>query len=127
MTNVPPLPGQVFAMIHDLDDYTIPRLGLPEEVVLLGSHEGANVTTSKVLGKNTHKVVLDIDLPAQLIESSTPGHFHLYIDHEMTWKQYKKVINAMMEAGLLEAGYKGASFARKWTGLRLPWVRKPNA
>ena len=124
LEGVPPLPGQVFAKVWNLDDYT--QRGDDDEVVdFRGDAADANVTTSKILGKDTHKLVLDLDLPAALLPSSTRGHFHLYIDHEMTWKQYRKVLRALAGAGIIESGYLGASEQRGYTSVRLPWVRKP--
>lgn len=97
--------------------------------------EHANLITSMVatgaplnqLGGQfvTHKVVLDIDLPVTVLPSSTPGHHHLFIDHEMTWAQYVAVIEALSAAGIVEPGYLAAAQRRGHTAVRLPWVRKP--
>jgi hypothetical protein len=122
---IAPLKGQVFAKVWNLDDYT--RRNDEDEVVdFRGDSVDANVTTSRVLGKDTHKVVLDLDLAAKLLPSSTPGHFHLYIDHEMTWKQYRRVLRALAAAGIIETGYLGASEHRGYTSVRLPWIKKEN-
>lgn len=72
-----------------------------------------------------HKPILDIDFPVKAIGSSTPGHFHLYIDKEMPWYDYELLLRAMTVVGLLEPGYLDASLKRKHTSVRLPWVRKP--
>ncbi len=72
----------------------------------------------------THKVVLDIDFPVKAIPSSTEGHYHLYIDKEMKWADYVKLITTMAEVGLLESGYVRASIARGETAVRLPWIKK---
>jgi hypothetical protein len=122
----PPLAGQVFARVWNLDDYDN-RSAEGEIVDFRGTPDGANVTTSKVLGKETHKLVIDLDLPAQLLPSTTPGHFHFYIDKEMTWKQYSKVLKALAGAGLIEEGYLGASEGRGYTSVRLPWIKKEAA
>lgn len=71
-----------------------------------------------------HRPVLDIDFPAKLIPSSTEGHFHLYLDKEMTWEQYEKLLLALVEADILEPGYVSASIARGHTCVRLPGVSK---
>lgn len=73
---------------------------------------------------NLHRPVLDLDFPAALVPSSTPGHFHLYLDKEMTWSDYKYLICAFETVGLIEKGYKEASLAREFTSVRLPWVKK---
>lgn len=72
----------------------------------------------------THTPLLDIDMPAALVPSSTEGHFHLYIDKEMTWREYKRFLRAMMKAGIIEKGYYKISVKRKATHLRLPWIKK---
>jgi hypothetical protein len=71
-----------------------------------------------------HTPVLDIDVPAQLVQSSTPGKHHLYIDAPMTWDTYVKLLDAMQAAGILEPGYVSASKERGFTAVRLPWVSK---
>lgn len=71
-----------------------------------------------------HRPLLDLDLKAAVIPSSTSGHGHLYIDKELTWKQYQKLLNVLADLGIIEAGYRGASLARGYTALRLPWVKK---
>lgn len=62
--------------------------------------------------------------PAFVIASTTPGHGHLYVDKAMTWSTYQDLLGALVNAGVLEPGYVGASEARGWTCVRLPWVRK---
>lgn len=85
----------------------------------------ANVVSSEIdNGDGAHKLVLDIDHPAKLIPSSTPGHFHLYIDHAMSWERYAAVLLAMSTAGVLEEGFVNCALRRKFTAARLPWVRK---
>jgi hypothetical protein len=85
----------------------------------------ANILTSEVAGKpGMHKVALDIDLPAKLLPSSTPGHWHLYIDRELPWETYTKVLDALAEAGIIETGYARASKIRGYTSVRPPWLPK---
>jgi hypothetical protein len=94
----------------------------PDEVENI---DNANIVTSKVKGTiNQHKPVLDIDFPATLIPSSTPGHFHLFLDREMSWFVYEKLLYALADAGILEEGYVGASIQRGYTAVRLPWIKK---
>lgn len=71
-----------------------------------------------------HMLVLDLDVPAALVPSSTTGHSHLFIAAHMTWEQYERVLDALAAAGIVEHGYVGASKARGFTAVRLPWVRK---
>lgn len=71
-----------------------------------------------------HFPVLDIDIPAFLVPSSTPGHSHLYIDHEVSDEVYWRLCDVLAEAGILQPGYVGASKSRGYTSVRLPWVKK---
>ena len=74
--------------------------------------------------KRFHFPVLDLDVPAHLVPSSTSGHSHLYIDKLLSWDQYKELLTALAKAGIIEDGYAGASIARGHTAVRLPWKRK---
>jgi hypothetical protein len=71
-----------------------------------------------------HTVMLDLDVPSALIPSSTPGHYHLYIDVKMSWWRYRALLKQLSSAGIIEKGYYEASLRRKATHLRPPWVRK---
>lgn len=71
-----------------------------------------------------HRPVLDIDFPVKVVPSSTPGHFHLYLDKEMSWEVYEELLKALGKAGILEEGYVRASIAREHTSVRLPWIKK---
>lgn len=85
----------------------------------------ANIVTSEVKNRHrVHKPVLDIDFPVTLIPSSTPGHFHLFLDREMSWDVYEKLLYALADAGILEEGYVSASIQRGYTAVRLPWIKK---
>ena len=88
------------------------------------SPELAEVVSSEVVGPRMHTPVLDIDIPAYLIPSATPGHSHLYIDHLMTWRQYKRLLKALARAGIIEKGYADASIRRGHTCVRVPWRKK---
>lgn len=96
-----------------------------------GTHEAienisdAHVITSADLLTGLHRPVLDIDFPAKLIPSTTPGHFHLYLDKPMSWGQYSRFLTALRHAGIIEPGYASASQEREYTSVRLPWIRKP--
>lgn len=71
-----------------------------------------------------HRPILDIDFPAELIPSTTEGHFHLYLDKPMTWKQYRKLLGVLAEVGVVEPGYAQASIERGYSSTRLPWIKK---
>jgi hypothetical protein len=90
--------------------------------------EAADIETAELISSlnstGMHRPLLDIDFPAVVIPSTTPGHGHLYIDKEMSWKDYKKLLNLFADLGIIEHGYRGASLARGYSALRLPWIKK---
>lgn len=75
-------------------------------------------------GKGMHRVVLDIDMDAALIPSSTPGNHHLIIDKTLPWKDYVELLRALSKAGIIQPGYAKASIARGYSAIRPPWVKK---
>lgn len=87
----------------------------------------ANVITSLHRdGSGRHALVLDIDHPAWLIPSTTPEHYHLYVDVPggIEASEYWEVLTALANARVIESGYAGASAARGFTSVRLPWEQK---
>lgn len=114
-----PLPGQVLRNAEFLDyDEELHR----EPVADLAE---AKILTSEVEGEpGRHKIVLDIDMPAKLIPSSTEGHYHLIIDHEISWPEYQRLLWVMADIELLEEGYVAASDKRGYSAVRLPWIKK---
>lgn len=92
--------------------------------------EDANLVSSRIAGmslhSNLHAPTLDLDMQCALVSSSTPGHFHLYIDKVMTWENYQKLLIVMREVGILERGFVNCSIEQGQSTLRLPWVTKAN-
>jgi hypothetical protein len=84
----------------------------------------ANCVSSQCDDGKTHMPAIDLDLPCELIESSTPGHYHLLIDKPMPWFRYRVLLRAMVFAGLVEDRYYRHSVRRGQTFLRLPHVKK---
>lgn len=85
----------------------------------------ANLVTSIMRhDRKRHVPVLDIDVPHLLVDSSTPGHSHLYIDVPMSWWRYRMLLRQLAKCGIIEKGYYKASVGRKHTSARLPWVDK---
>lgn len=71
-----------------------------------------------------HAPVLDLDFPAHLVPSSTPGHFHLFLDKELPWPVYEKLLRALAEAGIIEQGYAEASIKHQASYVRLPGIKR---
>lgn len=67
-----------------------------------------------------HFPVIDLDLPCQLIPSGTPGHFHLYLDKPVPWEQYKNIIKALCEAGLVQWAWFDTTRERGYSSVRHP-------
>jgi len=117
----------------DSNDKDNNRPGDREEVPIV---EAANVITSlhrpdpfDLLNETDdprHALVLDIDHPSWLMPSTTPGHYHLYVDVPggIPSTEYYLLLTALANARVIEAGYAGASAARGFTSVRLPWVAK---
>ena len=102
----------------------------PATVDLFMGEWGEAVDATPMSGEETtpteylHRPVLDIDVPARLIPSTTPGHHHLYLDIDMTWEKYEALLKALASAGVIEQGYLLAALNRRATFVRLPWVAK---
>lgn len=71
-----------------------------------------------------HQVVLDIDVPVKVLPSSTEGHHHLFIQYDMPWENYVKLLDVLSKIGLVEEGYVEASKREGFTSARLPWIKK---
>lgn len=112
----------------------------PGDRAFVTTLQDANVVTSRHTDNNhddlldgssdslgaRHALVIDIDHPAWLMPSTTPGHFHLYVDVPggITNDKYATLLTALADAGVIEWGYASASIARGFTSVRLPWIRK---
>ena len=92
---------------------------------LAADHDNATLVTS-LLPNGNHMPVIDIDHECMLVPSSTPGRFHLYINKEVTKKDYFSVLNALVHAGIVEPGYYAHSLRRRRTFVRYPGVTKHN-
>lgn len=87
--------------------------------------EEANLITSALANEpGKHTIMLDLDVPAKLVESSTPGHSHLYIDVKLDWDRYEYLLAELNRCKIIENGYYMVSRRHKLTSLRLPWCKK---
>ena len=71
-----------------------------------------------------HRPVLDIDFPARLVPSTTPGHFHLYLEVALEEAEYMELLQALGKARVLSSFYARASRTRKQSFCRPEWVKK---
>ena len=86
----------------------------------------ANVSTSiREDAVDCHALLLDLDVPAWLVPSSTEGHSHLYVDVKIPTPTYFALLDALAAAGVIQPGYANSSKHRGGTALRLPWIKKP--
>lgn len=91
------------------------------------SLDTANLVASLDL-LDEHRPVLDIDFDARLIPSSTPGHYHLYLDGiALSWPAYLEVLEVLAKHGIIQQGYLKHSKERRMTVVRRPHVKKPVA
>lgn len=104
-------------------EYVAPAKDDPDPERKQVPYEQANLVGS-LTTNGLHAPVLDLDFPARLVESSSPGHFHLFLDVEMAWDVYAKLLVALQDAGVLEAGYVHAMLGREATYVRRDGVYK---
>jgi hypothetical protein len=91
--------------------------------------EDANLLTSRIEAtidteEEKHFIIMDVDHEAELIPSSTPGHYHLYIYHEVTKEQLDKFVAVAREIGLIQQGIVRGYKERGVLCLRKPGVVK---
>ena len=124
----PKLNANGYAM--DLDDYT-PSPGLTSDSNLVSSISSS--VNYKVYDgtfqwsdarRHMHIPVIDVDVPVEVVESTTPGHFHLYIDHPVEPEKYMALLTAMADCGIVEEGYARASYEKGFSAVRVPWQAK---
>lgn len=110
--------------VYVSDDLEEPTEGKPANVVT--SIVGEIPDPTFAFGpEDLHAPALDIDIPMEVIPSSTPGHCHLFFPSlRLTWPKYRTLLDALAAAGILEPGYVEASKGNGCTVLRLPGVRK---
>jgi hypothetical protein len=67
---------------------------------------------------DVHYPVIDCDYPIAVVESRTPGHYHLFIEKALNKDQYEILLLALLECGLIGRGnfeqfnQSGATYAR---------------
>lgn len=79
---------------------------------------------SSLVEDGLHRPALDLDFAAELIPSSTDGHYHLILDQPMTWRRYRALLRALEKAGIIQPGFLHFSVQNKMSMLRVPGVKK---
>lgn len=83
----------------------------------------ANLLSSKTTtGKQ--KPIIDLDFEFEIKPSSTPGHYHLYLNHEISNFRFLVLMAALWFAGVVEMGYAVWSIRRMGNFVRPPGVMK---
>lgn len=113
--NLVPLQANSYGPVLMVDD-ALRQVEKPEDATLVSSHS--------TIDDHLHAPVLDLDYAAHLEPSSTPGHFHLYLDRHVEHDKYMNLLRALDDCGLIEHGFADASIKRGATFVRTPGVRK---
>lgn len=91
----------------------------PRELVGIEGDNGAGENLiSSFTNKATHLPAIDIDMPIRCVPSKTEGHFHLFIEKELSWNQYADLLNTLERVGIVEPGYARAALAAGMTFVR---------
>lgn len=84
----------------------------------------ANLISSHVRGTKMHMPILDLDFPHHFVETTKPGHHHLFLDVPIQrWRMFL-LLFAMRQAGMIEKGFFLWSLRRGGTFVRKPGVKK---
>ena len=111
-----------------------PRPDGPEKLVTVGDPHTAVLATSIYTGPlmvneeggHCHMPCFDIDIPFKdmKVVQSASGNCHLYINKPMRYEQMMHLMQAMVQAGLVQKGYAQACMDQKMARLRMPGVVK---
>ncbi|MFA5798925.1 MAG: hypothetical protein WC892_05100 [Patescibacteria group bacterium] len=72
----------------------------------------------------TPEVTIIFCVPIRLVKSSTPGHHHLYIEREISWAQYRWLLLALRDAGIIGKDFCKMSVRSRASFLRQPGIKK---
>lgn len=102
---------------------------ITKQTLYHANEENANLVSSieedeRGVATGMHLPVIDIDLPAHVEPSTTPGHGHLYIDKPLTWREYITLLHVLAGLGIVEPGYVAVAEKRGATFVRRPGVKK---
>ncbi len=106
------------ATLNDLSSVSEDLMEVPD-----AERCAANLVSS-ACSDGSHAPVIDLDHRARLVQSTTPGHSHLYIDENVSWRQYRALLTGLYRCGLIDASVYWRSLDREATYVRPPWVQK---
>ena len=119
--------NQSVFIVTDDGDYQLSPSINPEDIKpTVVDQDNANLVSSKC-ASGKHAPVIDVDIPIYVVPSSQLGHHHLYIDKEISWNNYVRILKALESAGIIETGYLKASLEREYTAVRPIGVTKPGS
>lgn len=85
----------------------------------------ANVLFSAISGvDDAHVVAMDIDLPMRVVPSTHPGRGHLWVNKTMPWADVVKLLDTLVEVGIVSESYREHSLKRGYTCLRPAFIDK---
>lgn len=106
-------------------------LDSPDERMVRDNVKRAEATAigSSVIGYDgfhtgRHQILMDLDGPHVYQPSTTEGHGHLIFRKQVSWTKYLKFLDACVDVGIVEPGYRDAAKHRKEAWLRTPWTPK---
>lgn len=92
----------------------------------------ANIITSVVydgplLGEDKvkiHSPIIDLDIEHHYVESSTPGHGHLYLNVQLSHAEYLDLLTTLQKYGIVGTGTLKQFDRDGCTSARIPGIRK---
>lgn len=84
------------------------------------NEDGELISSRLRHGKDMHAPVIDLDLPVRLVPSQTKGHAHLYINVPVKWRDYKRLLKALEDAGLCEPGWVASAIRQGESAVTAP-------
>lgn len=85
--------------------------------------DDANLISSKTT-RGKHMPIIDLDYNFAVVDSSTQGHQHLYLNVEISRLKFTVLMLALWFAGVVETGYAVWSLRRGGNFVRMPGVVK---
>lgn len=83
----------------------------------------ANLISSKKIN-GAHALLLDLDSRSYVVDSTTSGHKHLYIDADLDLEALKEIVDVLAKHGIVEEGIQNQLARRGFLSLRPPGDKK---